>query len=178
LKSTTTRRVSIFFYFVSDPRQLEDSTYDQESWYLRVNHTLTFNSRLRVHASASLQYFIKEVSTYSLRSDPLGRWITFKSTLDERHQEKINDFRDHPRDPKTISFSIMPSIQLTPALHLNFEYGVLGVNYGTLLNHYGLSLNYRWKRIDLALGRSLSTRSLDSGREELSHFESRIQYNF
>jgi hypothetical protein len=166
------------FYFVSNPNTKESSLYDQESWYLRINQTITINPRFRIHASANLQYFIKENSTYSLRSDPLGRWVTFQSKVDQRHQEKLQDFRQNRRDPKTISLSLMPSFYLTSSIFLNLEYGILGTNYDQSLNHYGASLNIEWKTVNLTLGVSKSSRKLSIGQEDLNHFESKLQYYF
>jgi hypothetical protein len=167
-----------FFYFVSDSSKKTQSDFEQESWYLRLNQTFSINPSFRLHTSVGLQYFINEVSTYSLRSDPLGRWSTFESKLSDTHDDKVRDYSLNPRDPKTISLSLMPSFRFTERLTFNFEYGYLGTNYEQAFVHYGLSLSYRWHKLDMTWGTSRSSRNILTGREVLNHFESKLQYYF
>lgn len=166
------------FYFVSSPSRRERSHYDQQSWYFRLNQTYKFSPKVRVHATASLQYFVREISTFSLRSDPLGRWISFASKLSDNHQDKLLDYENNPRDPKTFSLSIMPSFMLSSSTFLNVEYGRLGINYKRSLKHYGISLTRSWVNFDITIGGSISSRTLNFGPERLSHFESRLQFYF
>jgi hypothetical protein len=172
--------VTDLMYFDSMESKKTESNFDQTSWYMRVNNSYHFNKTLTLYLSAGFQYFIHENSTYSLRSDPQGKNYSFMvKTFPEEYELKIEDYKINPRDLKTLSLTVMPSIRLSEITFINLEYGYLGLNYDYPLTHIGASLNFSWKRVDLGLGASRSSRTTPFiGTEELFHTETKLQLYF
>lgn len=168
-----------FYYFDSlDKSEGSISNFDQTSWFFKSNTEIKISESTKVMATVGYQYFIRENSTYSFRSDPLGKYFSFLAKLYDDYEMKLEDYALIERDPRTISLSFILNQYLTDSLFLNFELGLLGVNYLVPLKHVGFSIYYESQEWTLGIGVSKSSRITKYLEEVIYHPEASFHYYF
>lgn len=105
--------------------------YHQESWSARLNHSLQLRSS-KLNLTLGYSYYIDELRPHSMRMK------SFNS------------------DPDQWSFSLMTETPLARSHYLNFEFGILGLNYLYPYFHQGASYSYRKNAFLAQIGASMT----------------------
>lgn len=178
-KSEVTQAID--FIFLDSRSGITDSYFDQTSYWGKYNIGIKHKSKNQSYLSLGFQYYTKDNSPHSLRGDPQGKHKTLGIKGDESYfyEDKLADYKNDKRDPKTISLSYLYVAYLNNTLSLNFELGALGINYDYPFNHFGLSLIYATDKHLVAYGWSRSYRMTPYiGDEAVYHPEIKYQFTF